>query len=121
MYRNFVKEYFSGADMIIDTEEPPGESCNEAERELEPEVEAYVSFIRASAAMGFTIGDTKWNVNGALIDTASTILSLVGILFLPAVEVENKNNVKLKIGKDRRLLNGIGKTVQKVRTVMFYF
>lgn len=94
------------------------EACSDDNEEwINSRAESYTAFTEAVAATGLSPKYIKWVFDGALIDTRSNVVSVVGCLLLPAGKIVSMTDVKPDMKKNDRRLNSFEKSVDTSRTM----
>lgn len=71
--------------------------------------------------MGMSREQTQRVADGALIDTGSNVLSLVGIQLLTAAKEANMRNTKPLTGENEKRLEGFESSIVPIGTFKFHF
>lgn len=107
MNRNLARAYFSGVTIDQEEDKDSEESVENKAEDLEEESEPYIAFTQLVTAMGMSPRNTKWVVDGVMIDTGSNVVSSIGLPLFPAAKVSNMRKWKPVFGENPNRITGI--------------
>ena len=107
------------SDQEKDSEE--SESEDEEDEFIDESASVYIAAARSMHAMGIPPRHAQTVIDSAVIDTASNILSTVGVELSSFLCVASVRRTKIMTTDGAREIQGVGSSIKTLGTIMFHF